>query len=64
MVETAGVNQVPAVKRIEAVPWIDKRRDIGTGLKERAKGRIKSVIQNGRENQNSKLASNIEAFFI
>ena len=46
MIETARVDRdfVPTMNRIEAVFWTDQRRDVGTGLKERAKGRSKSVI--------------------
>jgi hypothetical protein len=41
------------VKRIESVPRPYQRRHIATGVKVRAKNRIKPVIQNGSKGQNS-----------
>jgi hypothetical protein len=40
------------MKRIEAVPRTHKRRHIPRGMKQRAKDRIKPVIENGSEGQN------------
>ena len=35
MIETAGIyrDHIPTVKRIEALSWADKRRNIGSGVK-------------------------------
>src|SRR5262249_5154302 len=55
VVETGGINriQIPPEKRIESVSRTHKRRDIVTGVKERAKGRIEPFIQNCGEAQSS-----------
>jgi len=41
------------VKRIETLRWAHKRRNAGSGSKQRAKDRIKPVIQNGSERHGS-----------
>jgi len=55
VIEACGIDRdhIPTVKRIESVLRSYQRRHIATGVKERAKDRIKPVIQNGSKAQNS-----------
>jgi hypothetical protein len=53
VIETGGINrdQVPTMNGIESLPWADKRWDVCSGVKQRAKRRTKPIIQNGGETQ-------------
>ena len=54
MIETARINRdyVPAVKRIEALPRAYKRRNVGSGVKQRTECRTKSLIEHSGEGRN------------
>ena len=51
MIETAGINRdhVPTVKRIEPLPWTDKRWNVGRRVKQRTEYVVESVIRSEGE---------------